>query len=268
MTLGAFVATAIAKAQERIAGRFVDGGEGVLRRVAGWVRSHMADGDGAAAGEAIERACLSPQRLASLADELDARAAADARFGAQLAALVRALAGPLDFEVPAPVKHFAGRVAELDALACAWETTGGYVRALAITGLGGVGKSHLAARFAEKHREEYDVVAWIKAEDGGTADLAMLAERLGEPVAKLDREDRAAMARRWLHDCELRWLVIFDDVPSAASLPVEWRRCRRNGRILLTTRNREDVAAVVSEFPLDVLDEESAVGYLMVRAGR
>ena len=44
-----------------------------------------------------------------------------------------------------------------------------------ISGLGGVGKTQLAARYVHDHAQEYDVVAWISAEDGGVSDLAALA---------------------------------------------------------------------------------------------
>jgi hypothetical protein len=69
----------------------------------------------------------------------------------------------------------------------------------AITGLGGVGKSQLAARYVREHVDEYDVVAWIGAEDGEIADLSELAVELGLPVARLTPAPRAASALRAGH---------------------------------------------------------------------
>ena len=53
------------------------------------------------------------------------------------------------------------------------------VVAQAISGLGGVGKSQLAARYTQRHAADYEVVAWIDAADGGTADLLAFAKTLG-----------------------------------------------------------------------------------------
>ena len=64
----------------------------------------------------------------------------------------------------------------------------------AITGLGGVGKSQLAARYVQQRADGYDVVAWIRAEDSGIADLAQLAAKLGESVDGLAPSERAQLA--------------------------------------------------------------------------
>lgn len=95
------------------------------------------------------------------------------------------------FNLPHVAPSFTGReeeLAELDA------KLGDDDRALitgAITGLGGVGKSQLAARYAWTRRGAYDVVAWVGAEDGGIADLARLAVGLGLRVNELAPGDRA-----------------------------------------------------------------------------
>jgi len=46
-----------------------------------------------------------------------------------------------------------------------------------------ISKSLLAARYVHQNGDDYDIVAWIRAEDGGTADLSELAVELGLPVA-------------------------------------------------------------------------------------
>ena len=98
------------------------------------------------------------------------------------------------FGVPAVAAAFSGRGDELDGLVEALGVADRVVIAQAITGLGGVGKTQLAARYVALHGREYDIVAWIRAQDGGIADLAELAGKLGEPVEGLS-PSRAAGSR-------------------------------------------------------------------------
>jgi hypothetical protein len=70
----------------------------------------------------------------------------------------------------------------------------------AITGLGGVGKSQLAARYVQQCVDGYDVAAWIRAEDRGTADLAQLAAKLGQHIDGLSPSEAAQLALDTLND--------------------------------------------------------------------
>ena len=81
------------------------------------------------------------------------------------------------FGVPPVAVAFAGRSEELETLERALCVDGRALITQAITGLGGVGKTQLAARYVHTRGDEYDVVAWIHAEDGGVGDLAELAKR-------------------------------------------------------------------------------------------
>ncbi|MGH8732987.1 MAG: tetratricopeptide repeat protein, partial [Burkholderiales bacterium] len=136
----------------------------------------------------------------------------------------------------------------------------------AIIGLGGVGKSQLAARYVHEHIRQYDIVAWIRAENGGIADLSELATELGLAVAQLTPAQRAASALRWLNGCEERWLLVLDNVAG----PQQLRDCcpsSGNGRVIITTRDRA-IAQFGPALAIDVFDQPTAVRYLLVRAGR
>ncbi len=176
-------------------------------------------------------------------------------------------AGPrVRFNLPAITASFTGRDAELDALD---ETFGVADRAVitqAITGLGGVGKSQLAARYVQRSASSYDVVAWIRAQDGGVADLAALALRLAQPVDGLSPGDRAQRALEWLSTTNQRWLLALDNVESPEQLDVLLPR-GGNGRVLVTSRDRalRQYAPVLA---VDVFDEDTATAYLVDRAGR
>ena len=135
----------------------------------------------------------------------------------------------------------------------------------AITGLGGVGKTQLAAEFAYRHRAEYDVVWWVRAEEPVTLlqDLAALAGALGlDPGAELDAA--VAAVRTWLEG-NSRWLVVFDNATDPASVEAVMPR-GGGGRVLVTSRN-PSWGAVGRVLAVDVLAQEEAVALLLGRSG-
>jgi hypothetical protein len=96
--------------------------------------------------------------------------------------------------------HFMGRDDTLAAIEAALAGEEGRVAITALHGLRGVGKTTLAAAYAEKHRGDYRATWWIRAqtEPSMRADLVALGVRLGWVGA----EDRArrrggAAAPRW-----------------------------------------------------------------------
>ncbi len=170
------------------------------------------------------------------------------------------------FNLPLLVASFTGREDALAALDWLLEGDDRAVVTQAITGLGGVGKSQLAARYVHEHLDAYDVVAWIRTEDGGVADLAALAGELCELPRDLAIDLRAAEARRFLTTCQERWLLVLDNLAG----PEQLAGCcpsSGNGRVLVTTRNRgmEQYAQVLG---VDVFDQDTAVDYLLARTGR
>ncbi|HEU5111122.1 MAG TPA: BTAD domain-containing putative transcriptional regulator, partial [Micromonosporaceae bacterium] len=82
--------------------------------------------------------------------------------------------------------------------------------AVALYGLGGVGKTQLALEYAHRHGDEYDVVWWVPAEDrvGLTAALAELGPALGLPGTD-DREALVDDVVRRL--AQRRYLLVFDN---------------------------------------------------------
>jgi tetratricopeptide (TPR) repeat protein len=169
----------------------------------------------------------------------------------------------LRFRLPRVVESFTGRSAELDALEQSF--THGYraVVTQTLAGLGGVGKSQLAARYVEAHLDDYDVIAWIRAEVGGVTDLAELAAELGQVVEGLSPEERAAKALRALEQEQRRWLLVLDNVAS----PRQLESCcpaAGAGRVVVTSRNRGfgNFGPMLS---VDVFDEDTATAYLLRR---
>jgi tetratricopeptide (TPR) repeat protein len=135
-----------------------------------------------------------------------------------------------------------------------------------ISGLGGAGKTQLAAAYAHRHVDNYEVVAWIRAEDGGIADLADLAGQLNLSVEGLTPEELARRVVRWLESRERSWLLVLDDVAHPAQLGA---LCPSSGpgRVLVTSRRR-DFDQFGPVVVVGVFDELTAVGYLVARTGR
>jgi hypothetical protein len=121
-----------------------------------------------------------------------------------------ARAGRVRFGIPRLVAHFTGRETELAGIEGALGRSPQAVITQTISGLGGVGKTQLAAAYVQRHADEYEVVAWIRAEDGGIADLASLASYVLPPLPGLTPDEQAHRVLRWLGSTERSWLLILD----------------------------------------------------------
>lgn len=172
------------------------------------------------------------------------------------------------FNLPSVAASFTGRDALLQAIDVTLRGTDGAVITQAITGPGGVGKTQLAAGYVRERADRYDLVAWIRAEDGGVADLAALAARMGIQVDGLAPRDRAQAALDQLAAGERRgmWLLVLDNVQSPEELERLLPRSG-SGHVLVTTRDRA-LRQFAPLLTVDVFDEDTAAGYLAERAGR
>jgi tetratricopeptide (TPR) repeat protein len=123
-------------------------------------------------------------------------------------------------EIPFRNPHFIGREAELQLLR--EQLASGATAVIRqppepLYGLGGVGKTEIAAEYAHRFRADYDVVWWIRAdqEDSIRSALVVLGRRLGLPDFSPD--DRDYSSRLVLDALQEgnpyeHWLLIFDNV--------------------------------------------------------
>jgi len=172
----------------------------------------------------------------------------------------------LRFRLPRVVAHFTGRNELLARLHAALGQRQAGVITQAISGLGGVGKTQLAAAYVAAHQDEYDIVAWIRAEDGGIADLAELAVALALPTAGRNPSERASDVLVYLSNCDRRWLLVFDNAPGPQAL--ENLPSSGNGRVLVTSRWRGGYDTFGAEVTVDVFEPATARRYLLARSGR
>jgi tetratricopeptide (TPR) repeat protein/transcriptional regulator with XRE-family HTH domain len=175
--------------------------------------------------------------------------------------------------VPRVESTFVGRTAELQQLTralrppsirpgAARSTRTGVV-VHAVHGLGGVGKSTLAARWARTHLDELEVAWWITADtttgvEAGLAGLAVAVqpELAGQPLGTL-----AAHAIGWLA-ANRSWLLVLDNVTNPADVAPLLDR-DLPGQIVVTSRLAEGwhrLGATVIR--LNVLNEQQALKLL------
>ncbi|MFM9596198.1 NB-ARC domain-containing protein [Streptomyces scabiei] len=166
--------------------------------------------------------------------------------------------------LPRRTTQFVGRERELAWLDAAFEEPGGVV-VHAVHGLGGVGKSTLAARWAAERDADVNPVWWIAAEsraqlDAGLADLGRaLAPTLAGVLPEAALRERTL---QWLsaHD---GWLLVLDNVDDPADIEPLLARAA-NGRFLVTTRRGETSwRGIAHTLDLDVLARDEAVELFM-----
>jgi len=165
-------------------------------------------------------------------------------------------------EIPFRNPTFIGRTAELKALRDRLTSGGPAVirqPPSALYGLGGVGKTELAAEYAHRYSGDYEVVWWVRAdqEDSIRASLVALGLRLGlkEVSPELrDYSSRVVIDALESGDPHEHWLLIFDDVTRPDIIHRYIPRGR--GHVIITSRISEwrqvlkTEGIEVREFPL------------------
>lgn len=113
--------------------------------------------------------------------------------------------------------------------------------ARSLGGLGGTGKTHLAAALARAHLAEGAayLVVWVTAtsQDSVIGSYAQALHDVGMPAPD-ENPERAAQFLDWLATTELPWLVVLDDLSDPAGLEDYWPRGAA-GRVLVTTQRQD-----------------------------
>src|SRR6185437_11150904 len=133
----------------------------------------------------------------------------------------------------------------------------------ALHGMGGVGKTQLAAEYAHRFAGTYDLAWWINAEQGGLIgeQVAALGLALGCMLPGAGTQTvRAAVLAELRH--RGRWLLIFDNAEDPADV-APWLP-GGGGHVLITSRERgwDEVSAPVE---IDVLARAESVAILQTR---
>jgi tetratricopeptide (TPR) repeat protein len=164
--------------------------------------------------------------------------------------------------LPARPGLFVGRAGELARLDAALAGPGGVV-VQAVHGLGGIGKSTLAAHWAAAHAGDYTLTWWITAAtpadlDAGLASLAVALQPALSGVLPIEALREGAV--QWLA-AHKGWLLILDNATDPADVAPLLARAPA-GRYLITSRRATGWHATAVPVRLDVLDPAEAEALL------
>ncbi|MFD9369176.1 tetratricopeptide repeat protein [Streptomyces sp. NPDC060020] len=163
-------------------------------------------------------------------------------------------------DLPYRPARFVGRDRELDRLDAALCTPGAIQ---AVHGLGGIGKSALAAHWATTRPHGCAPLRWITADSpmGVQRGLAGLATALQPALAQvLSAEDLAEWGLQWLAS-HTGWLLVLDNVNDPADVARLIARTR-GGRFLITSRLSTALTGITTLIPLEVLDPAESFALL------
>lgn len=171
--------------------------------------------------------------------------------------------------VPRRNTRFTGREELIGELHQVLQTAQPGAGVVALFGLSGVGKTHIATEYVYRFGPEYDVVWWVRAAERGTLreKLAGLAPALGLVTGR-EYGERLRAVRDALRRGEpyRRWLVVLDgaDQPEDVHdlVPVG------PGHVLITSQNREWGEHNSRLIEVPVYDRTESVAFVRRRAPR
>jgi tetratricopeptide (TPR) repeat protein len=165
-------------------------------------------------------------------------------------------------------EHFLGRETSLAAVEAALARYEGRVAITALHGLRGVGKTTLAAAYAERHRGDYRATWWIRAQTLETmrADLVGLGVRLKWVAADEKEELALAAVMERLRNEGQGLLLIYDNATDAEALRPYLPR--GGAARVLVTSNAHTWRGVAQSVEIRLWPKEVGADYLLARTGR
>ncbi|GKZ32775.1 hypothetical protein AbraIFM66950_002399 [Aspergillus brasiliensis] len=180
-------------------------------------------------------------------------------------------------DVPA-ISNFVGRG---DSLLKLWDILQPNAvmtrKVVVLYGMGGLGKTQLAAQFARMHKQDFTSIFWLHGKDETTlnasfADFVARVKALGairgkdHPPVREGPDARAKRALEWLSEKNnTGWLLIYDDVEAG---DIErWLPTADHGSIIITIRSQQVAGTGMLAHPLKPLPFEEALQLLAGEAG-
>jgi tetratricopeptide (TPR) repeat protein len=141
-----------------------------------------------------------------------------------------------------------------------------------LSGLGGVGKTQMAAAYAHHAwaGRAVDLLVWVTASDRQTI-IAGYAHAAADILAADERDAERAAGRflAWLAGTDHRWLIVLDDLATPADLTGLWPATTDTGTVLVTTRRRDAALATTGRrlVTIGLFNPEEARTYLQYKLG-
>ena len=174
-------------------------------------------------------------------------------------------------EIPSRNPNFTGRVTELEKLLANLTFPGRPIPpAQVISGMGGVGKTEVAIEYIHRHRDRYDIVWWIRAEqhDRVRDALVSLGERLELRMVTSGGRDRAiaVVLEALTSGIRPNWLLVYDNVAEPLDLQRYLPVCPPGGHIVITSRLQTWPGYIEADsIEVSPFTEEEAVSFLRGR---
>jgi hypothetical protein len=144
-------------------------------------------------------------------------------------------------EIPSRNPNFTGRVKELEELReNLFNQARQHPPAQVISGMGGMGKTEIATEYIHLHRDEYEIIWWLRAEqpDRVGEALVKLGQRLELRLAAAGGRDRAIAGVLDALESGIRpnWLLVYDNAAQPLDLQRYLPACPPGGHIIITSR--------------------------------
>jgi len=144
----------------------------------------------------------------------------------------------------------------------------------AISGLGGIGKTHTTVEYAYRFHRDYEAVLWLQADSWET--LVSACVRLADELAlpeQVEADQVVAEVQGWLRK-HRHWLLILDNVEHPQEILSRFVPTQHYGSVLMTTRVH-DVEPLAQTQVLSPMSEDEGIIFLLrrtkkvaVKAGR
>jgi hypothetical protein len=139
-------------------------------------------------------------------------------------------------------------------------------RKVALSGIGGVGKTHIALEYAYRYEGEYEAIFWIRSDsrEAIVASYFDIASMLKLPEKDSHDQDLTIRAvKLWLQK-NVPWLLIFDNADEV-KLVYDFFPVGTAGHLLITTRTQA-IGPIAHPIKVEPMKSEEGAQFLLHRA--